>query len=233
MAMVKTSQELLAIITASAMNDTCFQHILEYLRPGLSEIEIADEIYKFLKKLGAEDLAFPTIAVAGKNGANPHGIPSDYKIQEGDFLTLDFGAVIDGYCGDFTRTLAIGRATPFMKKIYNIVRAAQEAAIDACFHGANLRDVDGAARSIIESAGYGKYFIHGTGHGVGKEVHEEPYINTKATDQEFLSENMAVTIEPGIYIPGKLGVRIEDLVVITSFGVINTNNSSKDLCIIK
>ncbi len=233
MAAVKTPNELLAIIKASAMNDACFQHILGYLQVGITEIEIADEIYKVLKKLGAEDLAFPTIAVAGKNGADPHGIPSEYKIQEGDFLTLDFGAVVEGYCGDFTRTVAIGRATPFMKKIYNIVLAAQLAGVDACFHGAKLRDVDQAGRSIIEAAGYGKYFVHGTGHGVGTQVHEEPYINTKATDQEFLSENMAVTIEPGIYIPDKLGVRIEDLVIITSFGVINTNNSSKELCIIK
>lgn len=233
MAQVKTPSELLSIITASAMNDACFQHILGYLQPGLTEIEIAQEIYEVLKKLGAEDLAFPTIAVAGKNGANPHGIPSDYKIQEGDFLTMDFGAVVNGYCGDFTRTVAIGRVTPFMKKIYNIVLAAQLAGVDACFHGANLRDVDQAGRSIIELAGYGKYFVHGTGHGVGTQVHEEPFINTKATDQEFLGEYMAVTIEPGIYIPGKLGVRIEDLVIVTSFGVINTNNSSKELCIIK
>ena len=233
MAQVKNPTELLSIMTASAMNDTCFQHILGYLRLGLTELEIADEIHKVLKKLGAEDLAFPTIAVAGKNGADPHGIPSGYKIQEGDFLTMDFGAVVDGYCGDFTRTVAIGRATPFMKKIYNIVLAAQLAGVDACFHGAILRDVDQASRNIIESAGFGKYFIHGTGHGVGTQVHEEPYINAKATDQEFLSENMAVTIEPGIYIPNKLGVRIEDLLVVTSFGVINTNSSSKELCIIK
>lgn len=233
MAPIKTPTELLSIITASAMNDTCFQHILGYLRPGLTEIEISEEIHRVLKKLGAEELAFPTIAVAGKNTMNPHGIPSDYKIQDGDFLTMDFGAMVDGYCGDFTRTVAIGRVTPFMKKIYNIVLASQLAGIDACCHGASLMEVDRASRGIIEEAGYGKYFVHGTGHGVGTQVHEEPYINTKATDNEFLKANMAVTIEPGIYIPGKFGVRIEDLVIITSFGVINTNSSPKELCIIK
>lgn len=233
MAKVKTPTELLAIITASAMNDTCFQHILGYLHPGLTEIEISDEIFKVLDKLGSEKLAFPTIAVAGKNGANPHGIPSDYKIKEGDFLTMDFGAVVDGYCGDFTRTVAIGKVTPFMKKIYNIVLASQLSGIDACCKGVSLKEVDQASRSIIETSGYGKYFIHGTGHGVGSEVHEEPYINSKATSEDFLEENMAVTIEPGIYIPNKLGIRIEDLVIITSFGVINTNSSSKELYIIK
>lgn len=233
MSLIKKPKELLSIITASAMNDMCFQHLLGYLRPGLTEIEIADEIYKVLKKLGAEKLAFPTIAVAGKNGAEPHGVPSDYKIQEGDFLTMDFGAVVDGYCGDFTRTLAIGKVTPFMKKIYNLVLKAQVAGIQACCHGASLKEVDQAGRNIIEQAGYGKYFIHGTGHGVGTEVHEKPYINSRAKDKDVLKENMAVTIEPGIYIPGKLGVRIEDLVIITNFGVINTNSSSKELCVIK
>lgn len=233
MSQVKTPTELYSIIKASAMNDACFQHMLGFLRTGLTEIEVAEEIQRVLTKSGAEKLAFPTIAVAGKNGAEPHGIPSEYKIQEGDFLTMDFGAVVDGYCGDFTRTVAFGKVSPFMKKVYNIVLASQLAGIDACCHGASLREVDQASRNIIEQAGYGKYFVHGTGHGVGREVHEEPYINTKATDQDFLSENMAVTIEPGIYIPSKLGIRIEDLVIITSFGVINTNNSSKDLYIIK
>lgn len=233
MAQVKKPSELLSIITASAMNDSCFQHILGYLRPGLTEIEISEEIHRVLKRLGAEKLAFPTIVVAGKNGADPHGIPSDYMIKDGDFITMDFGAVVDGYCGDFTRTVAIGRVTPFMKKLYNIVLASQLAGIDACRQGASLRSVDQASRSIIDLAGYGKYFVHGTGHGVGTEVHEEPYMNTKARDDEFLEKNMAVTIEPGIYIPEKLGVRIEDLVIVTSFGVINTNSSSKSLCIIK
>jgi Xaa-Pro aminopeptidase len=233
MGVVKTPDELIHIITASAMNDSCFQHILGYVRPGLTELQVAEEIHRVLQRLGSKGLAFPTIAVAGKNGAEPHGVPSDYVLQEGDFLTMDFGAVVKGYCGDMTRTIAIGHATSSMKKIYQVVLAAQLAGLDACKKGTTYRDVDQASRNIIEAAGFGSYYVHGTGHGVGKEVHEEPYLNTKATHQFKLKTHMAITIEPGIYLPGKMGVRIEDLVIVTDFGVINTNHSPKELLIIK
>jgi Xaa-Pro aminopeptidase len=233
MGVVKTPEELIHIITASAMNDACFQHMVGYLRPGLTEVQVAEEIFRVLSKLGSKKLAFPTIAVAGENGAEPHGIPTEYIIREGDFLTMDFGATVKGYCGDMTRTVALGHATPTMKKIYQVVLAAQLAGLDACKRGATYREVDEASRGIIEDAGYGPYYVHGTGHGVGKEVHEEPYLNKKATHQKKLKTHMAVTVEPGIYIPGKMGVRIEDLVVITDFGVVNTNHSPKELLIIK
>lgn len=233
MTKTKRPEELLHIMTASAINDNCFDHILDFIKAGLTEIEIADEIEKTLIKLGVKKLAFPTIVVAGKNGDQPHGIPSAYKIKDGDFITMDFGGVYKGYCGDMTRTIAIGHVTKKMKEVYNLVSQAQKAALDLVKKGVGFKDVDRAARELIEEAGYGQYYIHGTGHGIGRDVHEEPYLNTKATNREKLKSNMAITVEPGIYIPRKMGVRIEDLVIVTDFGVINTNRSPKELIVIK
>ncbi|MBN7772449.1 M24 family metallopeptidase [Clostridium aminobutyricum] len=228
--MIKTPEEILNIMKASAIGDLCFSHILGFVRPGMTELQVADEIERVLKSLGAEGLSFPTICVSGINTTLPHGEPSDKIIEEGDLLTMDFGAIVNGYCGDMTRTIGIGHLSAEQKKVYHIVLAAQLAAIDACKAGAKCFDVDKAARDIIEEAGYGEYFIHGTGHGVGTEVHENPYLNTR-TD-EILEEYMPVTIEPGIYIPDKFGVRIEDLAIVTSFGIINTVKSTKELIIL-
>lgn len=222
--------ELLKIMKASAMGDTCFNHLMGFIREGMTELEIAAEIESTLRKLGSGDLAFPTICVSGVNSTQPHGVPSDKRIEAGDFLTMDFGAMVDGYCGDMTRTVAIGRVTDEQRAVYDLVLKAQEAALAACKAGVRCFDVDKTARDIIAEAGYGEYFVHGTGHAVGTEVHEEPYLNTRS--EAVLELNMPVTVEPGIYIPEKFGVRIEDLAIITEFGIINTVKSPKNLIIL-
>jgi len=228
--MVKTPAQLMSIIKAAAMGDICFSHMLGYLKPGITEMEAAAEIERSLLSLGAEKLAFPTICVSGMRSNLPHGEPSGKVIESGDFVTLDFGAVVDGYCSDMTRTVAIGHASDFQREIYGIVLKAQLAAIEACRAGARCYDVDKAARDIIGAAGFGDEFCHGTGHGVGVEVHEAPYLKSDSGD--VLEEDMAVTIEPGIYLPGKFGVRIEDLAIVTKFGIINVVKSSKELIIL-
>jgi Xaa-Pro aminopeptidase len=227
---IKGARALLSIARAAALGDACFSHIVRRLRPGLSEREIAADIEAFLLGNGAEGLAFPTICVSGPNTSLPHGEPGDRRLETGDLLTMDFGAVMEGYCGDMTRTVAIGRASREQRKVYRTVRLAQEAALAAARDGVACSEVDRAARELIERAGYGEFFTHGTGHGVGREVHEKPTLNAKS--RETLRENMPVTIEPGIYIPGKFGVRIEDLAIVAKFGIINLVRSDKNLIVI-
>lgn len=228
--MVKTPEELMKIMKAATMGDICFSHILEFIKPGMTERQVSDEIEKTLMGLGAEGLSFSTICVSGVNTIQPHGEPSDKKIEEGDLVTMDFGAVVEGYCGDMTRTIGIGHLSEEQKKVYDIVLRSQLAGLKACKAGVKCKDVDAASRDIIAEEGYGEYYIHGTGHGVGREVHEAPTLNMKS--DEVLEEYMPVTVEPGIYIPDKFGVRIEDLVIITKFGVINAVRSEKKLIII-
>lgn len=228
--MIKSSEEILSILKAEAIGDKCFEYILEYIKPGMTELQIADEIERTLLRLGAEGLAFPTICVSGSRTDLPHGEPSDKIVEEGDLLTLDFGAVYEGYCGDMTRTVGIGSLSDEKKHVYEVVLESQLSGLAACKAGVSCTDADKAARSVIESYGFGEYFIHTTGHGVGKEVHEAPRLATDSSDT--LETNMAVTIEPGIYIPNKFGVRIEDLAIITDFGIINATKSVKNLIII-
>lgn len=228
--MVKTPDELLKIMKAEAMGDMCFSHILEYIRPGMTELEVADEIERTLRSYGAEGLSFPTICVSGVNTTQPHGEPTDKVIENGDFVTMDFGAIVDGYCGDMTRTIGIGQLSEEQRHVYDVVLRSQLAGLAACKAGVRCRDVDAVSRNIITDAGYGDYYIHGTGHGVGREVHEAPVLNAKSDD--VLEEFMPVTVEPGIYIPDKFGVRIEDLAIITEFGIINIVQSPKNLIII-
>jgi Xaa-Pro aminopeptidase len=227
---IKTVKEIESISKAAALGDRCFSYILGYIEPGMSEKQVAAEIEKFLFDNGAEALAFETICVSGENSNQPHGVPSDKIIEKGEFLTMDFGAVIDGYCGDMTRTIAIGSASPDMRAVYNTVLEAQLAACEFIKAGVRCFDADKVARDIITKAGYGEYFPHGLGHGVGVEVHEAPTLNSKS--EEVLESNMVVTIEPGIYIPEKYGVRIEDLAIVTDFGIINKVESRKDLIIL-
>lgn len=222
---IRTPEELLLIMKAEAMGDIAFEHMLDFIKPGMTEIQIADEIERVLRALGAEGLSFETIAVSGVNSNQPHGVPSEKKIEEGEFLTMDLGALYKGYCGDMTRTVAIGYATDEMKEIYDIVLRSQLAGLAAVKAGVSCRDVDRASRSIIEEAGYGDFYIHGTGHGVGREVHQPPTLNARS--EEILQENQAVTVEPGIYLPEKFGVRIEDLAIVTNFGIINCTKSKK------
>ncbi|MDD4563893.1 MAG: M24 family metallopeptidase [Eubacteriales bacterium] len=228
--MIKNEHEIQSISRSAALGDKCFSHILGFIEPGMSEKQIAAEIERYLFEHGAEKLAFDTISVSGERSCLPHGEPSDRIVKKGEFLTLDFGAVVDGYCGDMTRTIAIGSVTPLMRKIYDIVLESQLAAIDVIKAGVSCYDADKTARDIIVKAGYGDNFTHGLGHGIGTQVHEEPRLNTKS--EEILQKNMAITIEPGIYLPGLFGVRIEDLAIVTDFGIINKVNSKKDLIIL-
>lgn len=226
----KKPEELLKIIKASAIGDLCFEHMLGFLREGMTELCAAEEIDKTLQKLGGKGLSFPTICVSGVRTNLPHGEPTDKVIERGDFVTMDFGTMVDGYCGDMTRTVAMGEVTEEQRKVYEIVLCAQESALDAVRAGVLCADVDKVARDIIAEEGYGEFFIHGTGHGVGTLVHEAPTLNSKS--EEILREDMAVTVEPGIYIPGKFGVRIEDLAIVTKFGIISTVKSSKELILL-
>ena len=228
--MIKSPEDLLKILKAEAMGDKCFEHILGYIKAGMTEKQVAEEIEKTLFSLGAEGLAFETICVSGINTNQPHGVPSDKVIEEGDLVTMDFGGIYQGFCGDMTRTVGIGHLSQEQKHVYDVVLKAQLASLEICRAGTTCFDADKAARDIISDAGYGEYFIHTTGHGVGREVHEAPRLATNSED--VLAENMAVTIEPGIYIPDKFGVRIEDLAIITEFGIINATNSVKDLIIL-
>ena len=228
--MIKTPDEILRIMKAAAMGDICFSHILEYIRPGMTELQVSDEIERTLMSLGAEGLSFPTICVSGVNTTQPHGEPTDKVIEDGDFVTMDFGAVVEGYCGDMTRTIAVGHVSEKQREVYDVVLRSQLAGLDACRAGVRCRDIDAVSRNIIEHAGYGEFYIHGTGHGVGTEVHEAPTLNSRS--DEILAEFMPVTVEPGIYIPNEFGVRIEDLAIITEFGIINTVKSEKELIII-
>ena len=228
---IKTPEQLLSIMKASAMGDMCFAHMLSYLKIGMTEKQAADEIERFLLGLGAERLAFPTIVVSGERSNLMHGEPTDKAIEAGDFVTLDFGGVVDGFCGDMTRTVAMGKVSDYQRDVYQVVLTAQRAALAACKAGVRCIDVDRAARQVIAAAGLEEAFCHGTGHSVGREVHEEPRIN-KTNEDGVLEEYMAVTIEPGVYLPRQFGVRIEDLAIITKFGTINTVTAPKELIIL-
>jgi Xaa-Pro aminopeptidase len=228
--MIKHPKALLSIAKAEALGDACFRYILTRIRPGVTEKSIAAEIEAFLTDKGSQGLAFPTICVSGVASNEPHGVPRDKRIERGDFVVLDFGARINGYCGDMTRTVAVGETSDAQRNVYDIVLRAQEAAIAALRAGARCDLVDRAARAIIEEAGYGPYYVHGTGHGVGKKVHEAPRINAKSV--HVLAEDMPVTVEPGIYLPDKFGVRIEDLLIVTKFGAVNLTHSEKRLIVL-
>lgn len=228
--MIKTPDEILKIMKAEAMGDTCFTHILDFMKVGMTELQVAEEIERVLLALGAEGLSFPTICVSGARTEFPHGEPTDKAIEEGDFVTIDMGAIVEGYCGDMTRTVAMGSISQEQQEVYDIVLRSQRAGLNAVKAGVKCFDVDKVCRDMIKEAGYGEYYIHGTGHGVGREVHEPPTLNTKS--DEVLAEYMPVTIEPGIYIPEKFGVRIEDLAIVTDFGIINTTKSEKELIIL-
>ncbi|MDR0885790.1 MAG: aminopeptidase P family protein [Clostridiales Family XIII bacterium] len=227
---IDNNEKLRAIRDAAALNDLCFDYILDHIRPGVSELEIADKIDAYLLSHGASELAFPTICVSGARGCLPHGEPSSKLIEIGDFVTMDLGGIVNGYCGDMTRTVAVGKVSEKAKEIYDIVLLAQTEATKAVKAGISTRYIDSIARDIIADAGYGAQYIHGTGHGVGREVHEEPRLNN-STDS-VLTSGLAVTVEPGIYIENELGVRIEDLMIVTEFGIINLVRSVKELIVL-
>lgn len=224
---IKDAGELRKIAKAAEIGDLAFAHILEFMKPGMAELDVAIELDFFMRKHGSEKPSFETIVASGINSAVPHATPSNKKIEAGDFVTLDFGAVVDGYHSDMTRTVMVGKARQKQKKIYGIVKEAQATALNAIVSGVICQDLDEIARDIISDAGYGEAFVHNLGHGVGLEVHEAPVLG-KGSETK-LKPNMVVTIEPGIYLNGFGGVRIEDLVVVTKSGYKLLTHSTKDL----
>ncbi len=225
--MVKSEEELQYILAAQKIAEEAFDYILGEIKVGKTEKEIQLALDYYMLSHGAEALSFETICVSGANSSMPHGVPTDKKIETGDFLTLDFGAVVNGYHSDMTRTVFVGTPTEEQKTVYETVLAAQKASLAVLKDGISGFDADKAGRDIIANAGYGKNFGHGTGHGVGVEIHEEPRLSPKS--EHILHTGNVVTVEPGIYLPGKFGVRIEDMAIITDDGCINLTTSPKEL----
>ncbi|MGL5256786.1 MAG: M24 family metallopeptidase [Proteocatella sp.] len=224
---VKTELEIENISKASGILDETFSYILDIIKPGISEIEIANEIEYYVKKKGANGIPFETIVASGKRTSMPNAVASNKLIDSGDFLTMDFGCIYNGYCADITRTVFVGKASEKQKELYDIVFKAQTATMEAIKAGVSCRAIDKIARDIISAYGYADNFGHGLGHGVGLEVHELPRISSFSED--ILEENMVITDEPGIYIPEFGGIRIEDLLVVTNDGYRLLSKASKEL----
>lgn len=224
---IKTAYEIDCIRKAQSITDACFDHILGFIKRGMTEAEVAAEMEYFMKRSGATGLAFDTIAVSGLKSALPHGVPDGSVLAENGFFTMDFGAAYGGYCSDMTRTIVIGRADDEMKRIYETVLEAHLRGIAAVRDGAACRDVDAAARDYIYSKGYKGRFGHSTGHSLGLEIHEAPVCSARSNDT--LKAGMLMTVEPGIYIEGLGGVRIEDTVLVTADGCEDLARSPKQL----
>ena len=225
--MIKSEDEIEKIRIAAKIADEGFSHILKFIKEGVQEIDLALELEFFMRKKGASALSFETICASGVRSAMPHGAASDKKIENGDFVTFDFGCVFDGYVSDMTRTVVLGKASEKQKEIYRTVLKAQKAALSVLKAGICAKDVDKISRDIIKNAGYGENFGHGLGHSLGLLVHEAPSLSPKC--DTILSPNMLMTVEPGIYIENFGGVRIEDLVVIKDGGILNLTSSEKEL----
>lgn len=224
---IKTPEEIEKLRTAEHIGDMAFSEILPYLKPGITELEIAAKLTYFMQMHGASGNSFPPIVASGINSSMPHAMPSGRKLEKGDFVTMDFGCVYQGYCSDMTRTVVLGRADEKQKEIYELVYRAQTEALAALRPGKTGREIDAVARNIIAEAGYGDCFGHGLGHSVGLEIHEDPNCNTRET--RILKEGMIMTVEPGIYVKDFGGVRIEDMVVLTADGYENLAFSEKKL----
>lgn len=210
---VKSEYELDSIIKAQRIAEKAFDHILGFIKEGVTEKEIALGLDFFMLKNGAEAISFETIAISGANTSKPHGVPTDKKVCNGDFITMDYGAVVNGYHSDMTRTIAVGEISSAQAEVYETVLEAQLRALATLKEGVKGCEADAAARNYINEKGYGEYFRHSTGHGVGLEIHEKPNLSPK--NYKRLQSGNVVTIEPGIYIPGGFGVRIEDMAIIT------------------
>lgn len=223
---VKTEEEIEKIKKSQEVVDAAFAHILDYIKKGLTEKQVAREIENFILD-NAQGVSFPTIVVSGKNTSLPHGKPSQKVLEDGDFVTMDFGAVLDGYCSDMTRTICVGSSNSFQKDLYKIVLSGQELALNKIKEGLVCSDVDLLVREYFKEFSYDEEFGHGLGHGVGLNIHEDPYLNRVC--KTVLKENMVVTVEPGLYISSKMGLRIEDLVVVKKEGILNLTKSSKEL----
>ena len=227
---IKGEDEIDAMRRAQVITDACFDHILGYIKPGMREIDVALEMEMFMRSHGAGKLAFPTILVTGAKTSLPHGVPGDNIIRDGDFITMDYGANVDGYCTDMTRTIAVGHVSEEQKKVYDTVLKAQLACCEQAKAGMRGCDVDKIARDIINEAGYQGCFGHGLGHAVGIEIHENPRYSP--TCESVVKAGMMMTIEPGIYLEGKFGVRIEDTIIVRDGGCEILGKSDKNLIIL-
>ena len=212
------------------MTDETFSYILGNISAGRTEREVMLDMEFFMRRLGSEGVSFDFIVVSGKNSSMPHGVPTDKKIETGDFITMDFGAVCGGYRSDMTRTVAVGKVSDKQKEVYDTVLKAQQAAIDFIKPGVVCKEVDRVARDIISEAGYGDCFGHGLGHSVGIEIHEPPACNTVC--ETVMEKGIIMTVEPGIYIENDFGVRIEDMVVVTDNGCEDLTKSKKELILV-
>jgi Xaa-Pro aminopeptidase len=229
MRLIKADDELAAIGRACELADAAFAHLVEFVRPGMTELQVAWELEAFFRANGADGLAFPTIVLAGPRAAMPHGQPSDAIIERGTVLLIDFGCKVDGYRSDTTRTVFIGDVPDELRRVHDAVREAQAAALDAIAVGVNGQDVDAVARRVISDAGFEPYG-HGLGHGIGLEVHEPPSL--RKTRPYTLEAGMVFSVEPGIYQPGVTGVRIEDIVVLEESGPRSLNHAPREPLVI-
>lgn len=214
--LVKTEDEITVLKQAAKIADDAFTHICTFIKPGVTEIEVSNELEFFMRKQGATSSSFDIIVASGLRGALPHGVATDKVIQSGELVTLDYGALFNGYISDITRTVAVGQPSDKLKEIYEVTLAAQELAVKGIKPGMTGIEADAIARDYISSKGYGEAFGHSTGHGIGLEVHEGPGLSFRS--ETVLEQNMAVTVEPGIYLPGIGGVRIEDDIILTKDG---------------
>lgn len=228
---VKSPEEISALQAAARAADRAFYHVRDYLRPGVREVEVAAEVEYFFRREYGSLPSFPTIVASGSRASLPHGAAGMRRLEQGDLVVLDFGCVLNHYCSDLTRTVAIGRAPSRAKKVYRVVMEAQQQALGAIREGVPSQEVDRKAREIIGRAGYGRFFGHSLGHGVGLSVHEEPSLSPSSS--YVLEQGAVVTVEPGIYIPGWGGVRIEDMVVITAEGATVLTSAPKEFMIIE
>ena len=225
--MVKDEDEIGLIRNAVKLGAEIFERALEVLRPGVKEVEVAAEMELAARRSGAQEMSFPTIIASGERSALPHGRASLQPIRSGAFVVCDFGVILSGYCSDQTRTVWVGSVPEDARRSYEAVREAQQAAVEAVRPGTAVGEVDAAARKVLRKAGLGRHFTHSTGHGVGLEIHESPRV---ANGQlEVLEPGMVITIEPGVYFPGKWGVRIEDMVAVTAGGREVLTPTSKEL----
>jgi len=228
--LIKTEQEIKIIKAAADIADAAFNHIITYISPGKTELEVSNELEFFMRKQGASSSSFDIIVASGLRSALPHGVATDKIIEKGDFVTLDFGALYNGYVSDLTRTIAVGEPSEQLKEIYQIVLEAQLKSLDEIKAGMTGIQADAVARDHIKSKGYGDAFGHSLGHGIGLEVHEGPGLSFRS--ETVLEPGMVITIEPGIYVPGVGGVRIEDDTVVTATGNEKLTHSTKELLIL-
>lgn len=225
--LIKSEDEIKILKDATKIADAAFEHILSYIKPGVKEIDVSNELEFFMRKQGATSSSFDIIVASGYRSALPHGVASEKTIQSGELVTLDFGALYKGYCSDITRTVAVGEISDELRKIYDTVLQAQLRGMEGLKAGITAKQADGLTRDYIKEQGFGEYFGHSTGHGIGLDVHEGPALSFRS--QETLEPGMVVTVEPGIYVPNVGGCRIEDDTVVTENGNDCLSTSTKEL----